>query len=226
MLDRCRIQLCVLLALATTICTAQSLANRLLVLPKPYESNKVKAALGEDFIMTCLVQNEEASPGALKWFSPGNQEITMNEPEADSKRVYVKLRQNQLVLHLQMLVPQDAGVYTCRGVQDGTAQEAKVELVLEKKISFDNTLPEQFLREGEDSVIQCRASSIPGPEITWFRKGINIEIKNDQKYVITNDGLTVKNAQVEDEGSYYCQASVTSTGEVKRAEIKVQVMGK
>ena len=36
----------------------------------------------------------------------------------------------------------------------------------------------------------------------------------------------IKNAQVEDEGVYYCQASVTATGEVKRLEINVQVMSK
>jgi hypothetical protein len=36
----------------------------------------------------------------------------------------------------------------------------------------------------------------------------------------------IKNAQVEDEGDYICQASVTSTGEVKRFLINVQVMCK
>lgn len=34
----------------------------------------------------------------------------------------------------------------------------------------------------------------------------------------------IKNAQPEDEGIYYCKATVTSTGEVKRADIDVQVM--
>ncbi len=206
------------------VINAQSLANSLIILPKPFEANRVKAALGEDFILTCLIQDEKESPSALKWYTPNGVEVGLISPTTDAKRIYTKLRQNQLILHLHSIVPQDAGVFVCRGVQDGAPQEAKVELVLEKKISFENTLPEQFIRQGEDSLIQCRASSIPGPEITWFRKGINIEIKNDQKYIITNDGLTVKNVQVEDEGAYYCQASVTSTGEVKRAEIQVQVM--
>jgi hypothetical protein len=43
---------------------------------------------------------------------------------------------------------------------------------------------------------------------------------------MTNEGLTIKNAQPEDEGVYYCQASVPSTGELKRIEINVQVMCK
>jgi hypothetical protein len=58
----------------------------------------------------------------------------------------------------------------------------------------------------------------------WFRKGVNFPIKNDDKHQMTNDGLMIKNAQIDDEGDYLCQASVTSTGEVKRFAINVQVM--
>ena len=75
-----------------------------------------------------------------------------------------------------------------------------------------------------DQIIICRAAANPGPEIQWFRKGINVELKSDSKYQMTNDGLRIKNAMPEDEGIYICQASVTSTGEVKRLEINVQVM--
>ena len=85
-------------------------------------------------------------------------------------------------------------------------------------------MTEQFIRSGLDQVVKCSASANPGPEIAWFRKGISVELKNDNKYQMTNDGLLIKNAQVEDEGVYYCQASVTATGEVKRLEIQVQVM--
>jgi hypothetical protein len=49
-------------------------------------------------------------------------------------------------------------------------------------------------------------------------------IFQDNKYQMTNDGLMIRNAQPEDEGVYICQASVTSTGEVKRVDINVQVM--
>ena len=112
---------------------SQMQANMLLVLPKPFEGNKVRAALGEDFILTCLVQSEEASPSGLRWFTPADIEIPLIEPTADAIRIYTKLKQNQLILHLSMIVPQDSGSYTCRGVQDGVMQEAKVELVLESK---------------------------------------------------------------------------------------------
>jgi hypothetical protein len=51
-----------------------------------------------------------------------------------------------------------------------------------EKISFVNTQPEQFIRKDEDSVVICHASAIPGPEITWFRKGNAIEIKNGELF--------------------------------------------
>lgn len=97
-------------------------------------------------------------------------------------------------------------------------------LIFKEKISFFETPLEQFIRGNRDELVVCKATSIPGPEISWFRKGIYIELKNSHKYQITNDGLVIKNAQPEDEGVYYCKATVTSTGEVKRAEINVQVM--
>ena len=50
-----------------------------------------------------------------------------------------------------------------------------------------------------------------------------MNLKNDEKYQLGNDGLTIVNAKAEDEGTYICQASVTQTGEVRRIQIKVQV---
>jgi hypothetical protein len=110
----------------------QHQANQLVILPKPYEGIKVRATLGDDFILTCIVQNEEASPSALGWYGPGDRLIEQITPSGDGAvRIYSKLRQNQLVLYLHMIVASDAGIYTCRGNQDTTPQEAKVELSLE-----------------------------------------------------------------------------------------------
>jgi hypothetical protein len=114
---------------------AQHQANQLVILPKPYEGIKVRATLGEDFILTCIIQNEEASPSALQWVGPGDRVIEHIAPSGEgAQRIYSKLRQNQLVLYLQQIVAADAGIYRCRGNQDTTPQEAKVELSLESKL--------------------------------------------------------------------------------------------
>ena len=46
---------------------------------------------------------------------------------------------------------------------------------------------------------------------------------NGAKYALQNLGLEIKNVQLEDEGVYYCQATVPESGEMKRFEINVQV---
>jgi len=166
--------------------------------------------------------SNEERPKALQWRTPNNQPL-----QADSnQRVYTVLSGDTLRLYFDKLTPSDSGVYTCTGIEAGVQREIAVTLILQKKISFYETAPEQFIKGGNalEQVVICRATANPGPEISWFRKGINVELKNDNKYQMTNDGLMVKSAQPEDEGIYICQASVTSTGEVKRMEINVQVM--
>ncbi len=95
--------------------------------------------------------------------------------------------------------------------------------MMTEKISFVETETEQYIRGGQNGLIVCRARAEPGPAISWYREGVNINIKNSKKYQLGNDGLTIVSAQAEDEGTYICQASVTLTGEVKRILIKVQV---
>jgi hypothetical protein len=51
-------------------------------------------------------------------------------------------------------------------------------LYLTEKISFYESPVDQFIKGGLDQTVICRASANPGPEIAWFRKGVNVEIKN------------------------------------------------
>jgi len=193
------------------------------VIPRPDTSNQVTASIDDSFVLSCIATgSNEERPKALQWRTPNNQLI-----QADSnQRVYTVLNGDTLRLYFDKLAPSDSGAYTCVGIEAGVSREISVSLILQKKINFYETATEQFIKGGvvPDQTVICRATANPGPEIAWFRKGINIELKNDAKYQMTNDGLMIKNALPEDEGIYICQASVTSTGEVKRVEINVQVM--
>jgi len=200
-----------------------SCSGGLSVIPRPDTSNQVTASIDDSFVLSCVATgSNEERPKALQWRTPNNQPV-----QADSnQRVYTVLNGDTLRLYFDKLAPSDSGVYTCAGIEAGTQREIGVSLVLQKKINFYETPIDQFIRGGNvpDQIVICRAAANPGPEIQWFRKGINIELKSDAKYQMTNDGLRIKNAMPEDEGIYICQASVTSTGEVKRLEINVQVM--
>lgn len=200
-----------------------SASGGLKIIPKLDSNKEVTASIDDSFVLSCLAfgSNEER-PKALQWRTANNQPITADL----NQRVYTVLTGDTLRLYFEKLAPSDSGQYSCIGIEAGTQREATVTLVLQKKISFYETAVEQFVKSGIalDQTVFCRATAIPGPEIAWFRKGINVELKNDNKYQMTNDGLMIKNAQPEDEGVYICQASVTSTGEVKRVDINVQVM--
>ena len=90
------------------------------------------------------------------------------------------LQGDTLRLFFDKLAPSDSGTYTCSGVEAGAQREVKADLVLQKRISFEETEPEQLVKAGMDQTVRCRASANPGPEISWFRKGVNVVIKNGE----------------------------------------------
>lgn len=111
---------------------------KLIILPKAYESNKIKAALDESFSLSCITESEQTSPNSLKWISPNNEPIETISTSTSidftaNKRVYTTLKKNQLSVEFEKLIPADAGIYTCVAIQDGLPIEVKIELVLESR---------------------------------------------------------------------------------------------
>jgi len=185
-------------------------------------NNKMTATIGEQFVMTCTSSgNDDDKPKALQWRSARGSLF------ADDKfgRVYTQLIGDSLRLWFSPVSAEDSTVYFCSFMQDGQQREMSVELVLRKKISFLDTPIQQSIRASNvDQLVVCKTESIPGPEISWMRN--DLSLRNDAKYQITNDGLTIKNVQAEDEGTYTCQAMVLSTGEARKLDISVQVITK
>ena len=197
-----------------------ALAGDLLIIPTPDGENQVTATIDELFFMTCQsTGNANEKPKALQWIGPDGNVI-----KADANMpMYTMLEGDVLQLFFSKLKPRDTGLYKCTGIEASFTKEKSITLVLQKKITFFETEPEQFVKGGNNGLVVCRAKAEPGPGISWYREGVNVNLKNSEKYQLGNDGLTIVNAQAEDEGTYICQASVTQTGEVKRMRINVQV---
>lgn len=141
MLNNLTIKLAALLLVI--VCNAQTNNNNnyLQLLPKPTDDNKVKAAIDESFFLSCIPQNGDASPSALRWLSPTGEPIG----DDNSLRIYTVPNSKQLNLQFYKLESTDAGVYTCQGVKDGVSVEIKVELVLERNLlNKDNSLFESL----------------------------------------------------------------------------------
>ena len=140
MRDKTKIlMLSVVIAVAVTVLESASVADlqsksRLVILPHAYESNKIRAALDEAFSLSCITESDQAAANSLRWYSPQNEPIellTSTSLDNSVRRVYTVLKKNQLSITFEKLVPQDAGIYTCRALQDSQEVEVKVELVLE-----------------------------------------------------------------------------------------------
>lgn len=192
----------------------------LIIIPKADQSGQVTASIDAGFVLTCQATgNVHDKPKALQWVTPDG-EIVKPDP---SQAVHTQLDGDVIRLFFDKLRPRHTGMYRCTGVEASVPTEASITLILQKKITFVETETEQYIKGGESGLVVCRARAEPGPGISWYREGINVNLKNSAKYQLGNDGLTIVNAQSEDEGTYICQASVTQTGEVKRISIKVQV---
>lgn len=93
------------------------------------------------------------------------------------------------------------------------------------KISVDITWVDapvnQYPIVGQDYRIRCEVQANPAPIVTWSRNGKNIA--TDNRYIIENKGLLIKNVKESDDGVYACRAVVVHTGSFKVRDIKVEV---
>ena len=155
--------------------------THLYVIPTPDSNNKVIASIDDSFVLSCVsTGSNEDRPKALKWVTPTGKAIPTDSQQS---RVYTVLQGDTLRLYFDKLAPSDSGTYTCEGVEAGGQKMVKADLVLQKRISFDGTVPNQLIKSGLDQNVICRASANPGPEIAWFRKGINVVIKNSNTFL-------------------------------------------
>lgn len=191
------------------------------IIIKPDRDNgRIIGDLNGQFVITCSsVGNLEDRPKALQWKSSFKNEFSSNPED----RIYVTNKGDSLQLFFNEVLAEDSGVYTCSGIENGQLIEKSVEFVLNKKISFLDTPKHQYIKAGDkERLIECKTEGNPGPDITWKRNFI--ELKNDAKYTKTNDGLLIRNIQIEDGGVYKCVAMVQATGEVKTLDIQVDVI--
>ena len=113
----------------------------------------------------------------------------------------------------------DRGSYKCVTKSGLVSREADLNL----KALIANADPEapQFLARprtqevevGAEVTLECSANGLPQPQITWLKDGREMEIDDeddDSRISRTGSGsLTIRNAEVGDEGGYQCRAENT-----------------
>ncbi|XP_061483879.1 neural cell adhesion molecule 2 isoform X2 [Rhineura floridana] len=155
---------------------------------------------GEDVQVVCRVTS---SPAPIVSWLYQNEDVSNI---ADNR--FAMLPNNNL--QILKINKSDEGVYRCEG-----RVEARGEIDFRDIIVLVNVPPAITLLQksfnatadrGESIVLFCRATGSPEPEISWYRKGKNIE-END-KYVLksSNTELTIRDIKNIDAGPYICEA--------------------
>ncbi|XP_056668537.1 hemicentin-2 isoform X2 [Monodelphis domestica] len=119
-------------------------------------------------------------------------------------------------LQIEKVDLRDEGNYTC--VATNLAGEAKRDVVLKVLVppNIEPGLVNKAVLENTSASLECLASGVPTPRISWYRGRQPISSKPG--LMVSSDGrvLRIKRAQLSDAGSYRCVASnVAGSSELK-----------
>uniref|UniRef100_A0A8B9LUH0 Neural cell adhesion molecule 2 n=1 Tax=Astyanax mexicanus TaxID=7994 RepID=A0A8B9LUH0_ASTMX len=130
-------------------------------------------------------------------------------------------------LQVQRVTKADEGVYRCEARVEARGEIDFRDIILVVNVPPVLSVPQQSFNAtadyGESVTFTCRAYGSPEPDVTWHRKGV--ELQESEQYVMRARGttLTIRNIKQDDGGSYTCKAS-NKAGEVQQ-EIVLKVFG-
>uniref|UniRef100_A0A8B9LMW0 Neural cell adhesion molecule 2 n=1 Tax=Astyanax mexicanus TaxID=7994 RepID=A0A8B9LMW0_ASTMX len=128
-------------------------------------------------------------------------------------------------LQVQRVTKADEGVYRCEARVEARGEIDFRDIILVVNVPPVLSVPQQSFNAtadyGESVTFTCRAYGSPEPDVTWHRKGV--ELQESEQYVMRARGttLTIRNIKQDDGGSYTCKAS-NKAGEVQQ-EIVLKV---
>ncbi|KAI5646193.1 immunoglobulin i-set domain-containing protein [Phthorimaea operculella] len=179
-------------------------------------------AVGTNLYVTCEC---DESIEEVKWVGPDGRVIE-EEKSGRERRVYaVHPMPGMVTLYINDLTERIGGQYKCVYTGSDNKEVAlSHEIIAFKHLTWSNTtLPEQYITEGEDSLIICRAEGYKElSNLLWYRY-YDTELVDVQKYEIKDEGLLIKKATKEDIGTYRCVALSPLIGDQKDLIITVEL---
>ncbi|XP_072488821.1 hemicentin-2 isoform X7 [Notamacropus eugenii] len=119
-------------------------------------------------------------------------------------------------LQIEKVDLRDEGIYTCMATN--LAGEAKRDVVLKVMVppNIEPGLVNKAVLENTSVSLECLASGVPTPRISWYRGRQPISPKPGVMVLADGRVLRIKRAQLSDAGSYRCVASnVAGSSELK-----------
>uniref|UniRef100_A0AAY4D436 Neural cell adhesion molecule 2 n=1 Tax=Denticeps clupeoides TaxID=299321 RepID=A0AAY4D436_9TELE len=114
-------------------------------------------------------------------------------------------------LQIQRVTKADEGVYRCEARVEARGEIDFRDIIVVVNVPPVLSVPQQSFNvtaDYQESVtFTCRAYGSPEPNVTWHRKGV--ELQESEQYVVRARGttLTVRNIRRDDGGPYTCKAS-------------------
>ncbi|XP_048590016.1 hemicentin-1 isoform X1 [Nematostella vectensis] len=181
--------------------------------------------------MTC---NTTANPSAnIMWFR--NDVILTGRRYQISQSVM----ESQIPRRIQMLCPSkvphpitqstlviketrgsDTGTYTCRARNMMGARDYHVDLIVQVPVAIVVRPENQTELEGNEVSLNCNASGIPAPSITWYRQDGGYMPVNHR---VVNGDLIISNITKSLEGTYVCEAKNVLGARTKEATVLVNI---
>ncbi|XP_022912718.1 fasciclin-2-like isoform X2 [Onthophagus taurus] len=181
----------------------------------------VTKQVGSSLALTCRPRVPEPNlVTQLEWRDPRGRLI--ENTNSDAPMHAEKLTNDPgLVLVFPKLQDNLGGVYTCRASYASTPLEATVKVVTIVDITWLDAPEYQYPIISNDYKVRCRVQANPAPIVDWVKNGLTL--KSNDKYIVENDGLLIKNVKESDDGIYTCRAVVLESGSYDQKNIRVEV---
>nr|XP_045619948.1 fasciclin-2-like isoform X5 [Procambarus clarkii] len=181
-------------------------------------------AIDEGVYISCTANVED--PGLvteMMWSGPNGKEI----PNIDGTQTRIKTLEGnegagKLDLVIQRLREQDTGTYNCTATYAGNQKlSASVAVNAYMNIDFGDSPVHQTPTINTEYKVRCTPVAKPAPQVDWLKD--LVPMKNNDNYIIQQDGILIKRVTEADEGVYRCRARVPELGSIEYRDIQVEV---
>uniref|UniRef100_A0A2K5KA06 Hemicentin-2 n=1 Tax=Colobus angolensis palliatus TaxID=336983 RepID=A0A2K5KA06_COLAP len=158
----------------------------------------VLVAVGEEAVLVCEASG--VPPPRVIWYRGGLEMILAPEGSSSGK------------LRIPVAQERDAGIYTCRAVNELGDASAEIQLAVGHAPQLTELPRDVTVELGRSALLACRATGRPPPMVTWRRRdgqplGLRLGAGRGSRSRQPDSGvLFFENVAPEDQASYVCEA--------------------
>lgn len=174
------------------------------------------AIQGQPVVLPCAVENKNEH--IIIWANPRKMVLSYDDRRVidDTRMSIERPFVRDWNLHIRNVKVQDEGEYTCQ-INTAEIQIKRIRLKVHVPAEIDNATSSSnvTVKEGEEVRLQCVASGIPEPAITWYRN--TAQTNQLREHVgTTGEVLIIHNISRYCAGLYECEASNQISQPVRR----------